>query len=111
MKKYIYAGVLVLAVLVVAVIVGYNGITGNTVKKTNIQSNLKTANLEIEGMTCQSCAIGVEYELKQVNGVVDAKVNYQDGTGSVTFDPAKVDAETIAKASTIYPAKVVSVSK
>ncbi len=107
MKKYVYAGLLILAVLVVVVIAGHNGITGKAVKETNSPQNLKTANLEIEGMTCQSCALGVEYELKQVDGVVDAKVSYQDGTGKVTFDPAKVDAETIAKASTIYPAKVV----
>lgn len=107
MKKYIYAGLLILVVLVAVVIAEYNGITGNAVKETNIQLNLKTANLEIEGMTCQSCALGVEYELKQVKGVVDAKINYQDGTGTVTFDPAIVDAETIAEASTVYPAKVV----
>ena len=62
-------------------------------------------------MTCTSCALGVEYELKQVDGVVDAKVKYPEGTGTVTFDSAVVDAETIAKASTTYPAKVVSNSK
>ncbi|MEK6848407.1 MAG: heavy metal-associated domain-containing protein [Nanoarchaeota archaeon] len=107
MKKYIYAGLLVLVIFVVVVIAGNNGITGNAVKETSLQSNLETANLEIEGMTCQSCALGVEYELKQVDGVVDAKVNYQDGTGIVTFDPAVVNAETIAEASTVYPVKVV----
>lgn len=107
MKKYIYVGILILAVLVVVVIAGNNGTTGNAVKEVNTQSNLETADLQIEGMTCQSCALGVEYELKQVNGVIDAKVNYQDGTGKVTFDPAQVDAETIAKSSTVYPAKVV----
>lgn len=108
MKKYVFAGILILVVLVIVVILGNIGITGDTVKEVNTQQNLETANLQIEGMTCQSCALGVEYELKQVKGVVDAKVNYQDGTGTVTFDPAKVDAETIAKASTVYPAKVVS---
>lgn len=107
MKKYVIAGILTLAVLVVVVIAVNNRITGNAVTETATPQNLETANLEIEGMTCQSCALGVEYELKQVNGVVNAKVNYQDGTGKVTFDPNVVDAETIAKASTIYPANVV----
>jgi len=106
MKKYVIAGVLILAVLVVVFIAGNNGITGNAVKETDTSQNLETANLIIEGMSCQSCALGVEYELKQVNGVIDAKVNYRDGTGTVTFDPAMVDAETVAKASTVYPAKV-----
>ena len=107
MKKYVIAGVLILAVLVVVLITGNNGITGNAVKETTTPQNLETANLEIEGMTCQSCALGVEYELKQVNGVIDAKVKYPEGTGTVTFDSAIVDAETIAEASTVYPAKVV----
>lgn len=107
MKKYIYTGILILAILVVVVIAGQNGLNGNAVKEVNIEQNLETASLQIEGMTCQSCALGVKYELEQVNGVVDAKVNYQDGTGTVTFDPTIVDAETIAKASTVYPAKVV----
>jgi len=107
MKKYVIAGVLILAVLVVVLITGNNGITGNAVKETTTPQNLETANLEIEGMTCQSCALGVEYELKQVNGVIDAEVKYPEGTGTVTFDSAILDAETIAEASTAYPAKVV----
>ena len=107
MKKYLITGILALAVLVAVVIAVNSRITGNAVKETATPQNLETANLQIEGMTCQSCALGVEYELKQVNGVEDAKVNYQDGTGIVTFDPNVVDADTIAKASTIYPAKVV----
>ena len=111
MKKYVIAGILALAVLVAVVIAVNNGTTKNVVTETATPKNVETANLQIEGMTCQSCALGVEYELKQVSGVVDAKVNYQDGTGIVTFDPTKVDAETIAKASTTYPAKVVLDSK
>ncbi|HLC82560.1 MAG TPA: heavy metal-associated domain-containing protein [Bacteroidia bacterium] len=111
MKKYIFAGLGILIFLVVVIVFDFNGITGNTVNEVSTQKNLETANLEIEGMTCQSCALGVEYELKQVNGVADAKINYQDGTGTVTFDPTVVDAETIAKASTVYPAKVLSVGK
>lgn len=110
MKKYVFVGILILVVLVIVVILGNIGITGDAVKEVNTPQNLETANLQIEGMTCQSCALGVEYELKQVNGVVDAKINYQDGTGTIIFDPAVIDAETIAKSSTVYHAKVVSVS-
>jgi len=74
---------------------------------TALNTNLAQANLEIEGMTCQSCALGVEYQLKQVEGVEDATIDYQKGTGIVTYDPSKVQPEDIAKASTIYPVKVV----
>ena len=111
MKKYIVAGVLILAILVVVVIAGNSGITGNAVKETNTAQNLETVNLQFEGMDCPSCALGVEYKLKQINGVVDAKVNYPAGTGTVTFNPTVVDAETIAEASTVYPAKIISINK
>jgi len=70
-------------------------------------ADLSQANLEIEGMYCPSCALGVEYQLKQVEGVTDAKVDYKKGTGTVTYDPSKVQPEDIAKASTAYTAKVV----
>jgi len=70
-------------------------------------ADLSQANLEIEGMTCQSCSLGVEYQLKQVEGVKDAKVDWAKGTGVVTYDPSKVEPEEIAKASTSYPAKIV----
>jgi copper chaperone CopZ len=107
MKKYVLGGLGILIVLVVVIVFGFNGITGNSVKEISEQKSLETANLQFEGMDCPSCALGVEYELKQVSGVVDAKVMYPEGTGTVTFDSAIVDAETIAKASTVYPAKVV----
>ena len=63
--------------------------------------------LEIEGMTCTSCALGVEYQLKQVPGVLAADVKYPEGTCTVTYDADIVDPETIAKASDVYPARVI----
>ncbi|RME31968.1 heavy-metal-associated domain-containing protein [Candidatus Woesearchaeota archaeon] len=69
-------------------------------------TNVHEATLAIDGMTCTSCALGVEYQLKHVEGVIDAKVSYEDGTAYVRYDADKVDAETIAKASDVYPASV-----
>ena len=68
-----------------------------------------TAILKVEGMTCPSCAMGVEYQLKQLEGVADAKVDYAKGIAEVTFYPDSLSAEDIAAASDVYPAKVVSV--
>jgi len=81
--------------------------TGEVTTDVN-NADFSQANLEIEGMTCQSCALGVEYQLKQVEGVKDAKVDWSKGTGVVTYDPSKVQPEDIAKASTTYPAVVVN---
>ena len=82
-------------------------LTGNTQLDIPQNENTRIAKLEINEMTCPSCALGVEYQLKQVKGVREAKVDYQKGTGIVTYDPSKVIPEDIAKASTTYPAKVV----
>ena len=64
------------------------------------------ATFAFEGMTCPSCALGVEYQWKQLDGVYDAQIKYPEGTGVVVYDTAKLSAEAIAAASTIYPARV-----
>lgn len=63
--------------------------------------------LKIDGMICPSCALGVEYQLKQLSGVYDARVNYPAGTAFVIYDVTKLSTESIAKASTTYPTKVI----
>jgi len=70
--------------------------------------NLHEAELKVEGMTCISCAMGVEYQLKQVDGVVDCNIDYATGKGTVKYDADKVDAATIVKASDVFPTIVVS---
>jgi len=70
--------------------------------------NLRTCSLSIEGMYCQSCSYGVKAQIEELDGVVEASINHQTGIGVVTYDGSKVDAETIAAASTVYPATVIS---
>lgn len=106
----------ILAVTILAAVAlfmaGCTSVTGqNTPDETvqqSIPTNLHEATFQIEGMTCVSCAAGVEYQFKQVNGVIEAAVDYKDGKGTVVFDADRIDADTIAQASDVYPAKVVS---
>lgn len=86
--------------------------TGNTISKEIVQNtvrpnNMHEATLQIKGMTCEGCALGVEYQLKHVKGVIDANVSYEKGTGHATYDADKVSAETIAQASDVYPAIII----
>ena len=104
--------VLILIIAWALILSGCSTITGKTIGQEVVQNIVQPKNvheviLQIEGMTCTSCALGVESQLKQVDGVVDAKVDYTKGIAIVTFDKNKVDAETIAKASTVYSAKIV----
>jgi len=71
-------------------------------------ANVRQTTLAIEDMTCPSCALGVEYQLKQLDGVYNAEIKYPEGAGVVVYDPSKLSAEEIAAESTIYPATVAS---
>lgn len=45
--------------------------------------------LELEGMTCASCATRIERKLNKLDGV-EASVNYATDEAAVTFDPSEV---------------------
>ena len=82
-------------------------ISGNAQLNIPPNENIKIVKLEVKEMFCPSCALGVEYELKQVQGVYSAEIKYPEGTGTVIYDSSQISAEEIAAASTVYPASVV----
>jgi P-type Cu+ transporter len=53
--------------------------------------------LELEGMTCASCAARIEKKLNKLEGV-EASVNYATEGASVTFDPERVRLEQLIRA-------------
>ena len=71
-------------------------------------ADVRQTTLAIKDMTCPSCALGVEYQLKQLNGVYDAEIKYPEGNGVIIYDSSKLSAKEIAESSTIYPATVAS---
>ncbi len=54
--------------------------------------------LDIAGMRCGACAIGIELALGKKKGVKNAKVSLNERTAVVEYDPALVAASDIAKA-------------
>lgn len=65
-------------------------------------SDLKRVNLKIEGMTCAGCAIGIENVLKNLPGISEARVEYPQGMGSVTYDPQQITLEKIIESIKPY---------
>ncbi len=55
----------------------------------------RSATLNIEGMTCASCAIRIEKGLAKMEGVKQANVNYAMERATVTYDPSKVDVTAL----------------
>lgn len=66
--------------------------------------------LKIEGMHCTSCAMNIDFDLEDVEGVKGAKTNYAKQESEVEFDEEKVKLPELIKIieKTGYQAKQVS---
>ena len=60
----------------------------------------KTVVLDVQKLTCSLCSITVEKALQKVAGVVNAKVDLDKKTATVTFDPEKTGPAALVKATT-----------
>ena len=68
----------------------------------------RTVVLEVQNMTCPVCPITVKKSLEQVPGVMDANIDLDNKTATVTFDPDKATAAALIRATTEagYPSTV-----
>jgi Cu+-exporting ATPase len=51
---------------------------------------MKKVVLKISGMHCTSCAMNIDGELEDTDGVKEAKTNYAKSFTEVTFNPQKI---------------------
>lgn len=58
---------------------------------------LKKVLFNIIGMHCTSCAMNIDGELEDTDGVHEAKTNYAKSQTEVSYDPEKINLEKIAK--------------
>lgn len=69
--------------------------TDTTATKVTAE-NLQTASFTIEGMSCAvGCAKEIEKKLAKLDGVQDAKVDFDKKTATVSYDSAKQTPETL----------------
>ena len=54
--------------------------------------------LEIEGMHCTSCAMNIDGELEDLEGVISADTSYAKANVKVSYDPEKVSRKDMIKA-------------
>ena len=64
--------------------------------KTEPMQEIRTV-LDLEGMTCASCAMRIEKGLKKVPGVIDAHVNLATEKASVMYDPTQTNLEQMVQ--------------
>jgi Cu+-exporting ATPase len=53
--------------------------------------------LKIEGMHCTSCAMNIDFDLEDLNGVKIAKTNYAKQISEIEFDESKIKSSDIIK--------------
>jgi P-type Cu+ transporter len=53
---------------------------------------------KISGMHCTSCAMDIDGELEDIDGVIEASTNYANAETKIIFDPKKAFVETFKKA-------------
>lgn len=53
--------------------------------------------LKIDGMHCTSCAMNIDFDLEDVQGVKSAKTSYASQVCEVEFDEEKVKIEVITQ--------------
>ena len=69
---------------------------------------MKKLILKIEGMHCSSCAMNIDFDLEDLNGVASATTNYAKGECEVEFDENILSVDKIIKQIQLtgYTAKV-----
>nr|WP_294936143.1 heavy metal-associated domain-containing protein [uncultured Flavobacterium sp.] len=69
-----------------------------TPKKEIAAANLESANFEIEGMTCaMGCAATIEKKLSEMDGVKEAKVDFETKKATISFDKTVHSQESLTK--------------
>lgn len=68
----------------------------------------RTVTLAVDNMSCESCPYIVEKSLERVDGVVDARVSFEERTAVVRYDDNRtgVDALTRATGDAGYPSQI-----
>ena len=68
-------------------------------KKVTVAAKPEIATLKIEGMTCaMGCAKTIESKLSKMNGVQEAKVDFENKLATVNFDAAILNSDKIKQA-------------
>ena len=52
---------------------------------------------KIEGMHCTSCAMNIDFDLEDLDGIKKAKTSYAKQETEVEFDETKIDSDALIK--------------
>ena len=58
-------------------------------------SNIIKKRFKIEGMHCSSCAMNIDFDLEDLDGIKTAKTSYAKQESEIEFDAEKVNLKTL----------------
>lgn len=62
-------------------------------EKENIDQ--ESVELDIDGMTCDHCAVSIEKRFDNKKGIIAKSISYKDGRGTFGYDPGKITKDEI----------------
>lgn len=68
---------------------------GNVHRSNRCYITMKKSSFKIEGMHCSSCAMNIDFDLEDLEGVTSVKTNYAKQISEVEFDEEKIDESNI----------------
>ena len=93
---------LLFALIICLTLLGHSINSMNTIQAAE-KTQLKSITLDVENMTCRMCPVTVRKALKKIDGVINVEAKYEGngvGWAQVTYDPVRVNLETLTKVTT-----------
>ena len=98
MRTLVFRTLAGLVVVALAVVGAYAGTAENETAEQQLPDGQTRVVIPVTGMTCGGCCIPVEAVVKKLDGVVDAKADYEKGLATVTYENDKVSVKKIVEA-------------
>jgi Cu+-exporting ATPase len=66
-------------------------------KSAKLVKNQQKASLDISGMSCASCAAGLEASLAQTEGIIQARINFAASKAAIEYNAGRLNLSQVAK--------------
>ncbi len=98
MRTMVFRTLAGLVVVALAVLGAYAGTAGNETAEQQLPEGQTRVVIPVKGMTCGGCCVPVETAVRKLEGVVDAKADYEEGRATITYEKDKVTVKKIVDA-------------
>ena len=101
LQSKLFLGIVTLFAISITAFPYYSSVLYQKTEKKIIvvdNTNIKTINLEVKGMTCAFCEEHINHSVKLLNGIINVESSYENKNTEIEFDNSKTTIEEIEKA-------------